>query len=197
MQLTRFRRHVSSLALAVVALALPSAGCIIIDDTSDAPSVIEPPPADVPSDVPMTVGIDTSAPALEAPAGQGVGVFVEYAAGGHWRIWTTSDVDYSGASRWFDILASVVDGSSTITNVAGEGLESADELYADDTSVELVANTSTATDGVTFDAPPGAMVEVALTLDGVADSRIVYWVSGGVIHTGAPTNPVDFQPSSP
>jgi hypothetical protein len=144
----------------------------------------------------MTVSIDMGAPPLEAPPGEGVGVFVECDAGGHWHVWTTSDSSYSGTSRWFDVVASVVDGSSTIANVAGENLEVDDSVRAiGSDSIELEADTGGATDGVLFDATPGAIVELAVTVDGVADPRIVYWVGGGVIHTGAPTDPVDFQPT--
>ncbi len=64
-------------------------------------------------------------------------------------------------------------------------------------TLHLFANTTTNLDGVTFDATPGATLELEMYLDNEAQPRFVYWIgSDKVLHTGAPTDPVDFAPST-
>jgi hypothetical protein len=139
------------------------------------------------------VKIDTDQ-TLTADPGMGTGVFVEYSAGGHWRIWTTCDTSKTGEVCPFDITASTVDGSH-ITNVQNEGGGSVRVSTA--TDVELVTQTSTSVDAVTFDAAPGATVEVGYQLEGVGfDPHFFFWVGGGVLHQGAPTDPLDLIPSA-
>jgi hypothetical protein len=66
-----------------------------------------------------------------------------------------------------------------------------------DGSINLVADTDFGMNGFSFDADPGAMIEVDMLLDGVAQPRFVYAVSDGVLLEGVPTNPVDFDPAAP
>src|SRR6185295_19088970 len=69
------------------------------------------------------VSIDPDA-GLSTDAGQGTGVFVEYKAGGHWRIFTSCDTAVTGYSCNYDVTAQVVGG--TVPNVLAEGLETGD-----------------------------------------------------------------------
>ena len=50
---------------------------------------------------------------------------------------------------------------------------------------------------MTFEATPGAVVELEVYFDGVPDSRVVFWFGNDTLHTGAPTDPVDFLPDTP
>ena len=144
---------------------------------------------------PLLVDVDTNQ-TLETTPGSGLGVYVEYVAGGHWNIWWTCDTDKTGYDCHYQVDASIADGA--IANVAGVALDGADTLIQPDArSVSAVTTTSRAADGVQFDAPAGAIVQVSVKLDAdvyfffVQDKK----VNGG--YTGALTNPLQFHPSSP
>ena len=65
-----------------------------------------------------------------------------------------------------------------------------------DGSAHLSAVTSTEFDGMTFDVKPGAVVELEVYVDGLPDPHFVYWFGDKTLHTGAPTDPVDFVPET-
>jgi len=182
---------------AVVGLSGALTGCIIVSDRdhNDPPPVTnnDPPPLDTP----MEVAIDTDA-TIDAAAGEGVGIFVEYQNGGHWRVWTTCDTKVSGQSCAFDVFATSLEGDA-IFNAKGDGIEGADsvDFVENSTTLHLLADTATEIDAMTFDASPGAVVELEVYLDGYSQPQFVYWSGGDVLHTGAPTNPVDFKPTAP
>jgi hypothetical protein len=156
-----------------------------------------PPPAGpgAPTVTPKVVGIDTGQ-TLQSKAGDGVGLFVEYAAGGHWHLWTTCDTATSNLACAWEVYATP-DTNSSISNARGESLESNDVVEMSGASVHFVASTAMGTQGVTFDANAGATVRLEVMLDGALEPRYVYWVDKGVLHAGAPTDPVDFSPSAP
>jgi hypothetical protein len=143
------------------------------------------------------VGIDTDQ-TLDAVPGEGVGLFVEYAAGGSWRLWTTCDTNYSNVACKFDAFVSV-DKSSEIISVEEGDLEGYDEVAVlDSGEVHFHGETASDIDDMLVTTTPGAILRLEMTLDGVANERYVFWIGdGGVLHEGAPTNPVDFQPSKP
>lgn len=147
------------------------------------------------ADVALVV-IDTDATMALTP-GEAVGLFVQYAQGGHWNLSTTCDTRTSGESCAFDVLISPAPGAS-FSGVEGQGLSRNDTLeLRSDGSVRLVTATSFGTDGITFDSTPGALVEIDMLLDGVEQPRAVSAVSEGTVMDGVPTNPVDFSPSAP
>jgi hypothetical protein len=171
---------------------------------------VEPdPPADlgdaepIPGVVELTID---SGGQVQLEPGAGIGVSVEYTAGGQWSVATTCDTALSGVSCNYDILVST-DESAEVTAVEAVGLEPSDELEALDTfalSAEL--DTDEDTDGFGFTTPPGATVRVsALLYDPAAgnwlswsdDPRFISWVGHGGVHRGAPTNPVDLTPDRP
>lgn len=177
-------------------------GCIIVDEDDDGPNhrnnvdVIDEPNNNPPAQEIMQFPIDTDQ-VLESPAGEGIGLFVEYAAGGTWRLWTTCDTNYSNVGCKFDIIASV-DTASKIDVVEGSDLEGFDEVIAlDDGSVSMHAETASDFDVMSLVTTPGSILRVDLHLDGEPESRFIYWVGDGILHEGAPTNPVDFIPTSP
>jgi hypothetical protein len=189
---------------AVLTLVMGAAitGCII-DDGGSSGGTQPPPDTTRQLDDPKQVSI-TPDKTLDSPPGQGVGLFVEYVTGGHWHVWTTCDslvasnADGSTPVCSFDAFLSVVDGSGKITNALGEKLENKDAVTTSgDGSVHFFAETSTDVDGITFDTPPGAVVQLEAYLDGQPDPRFIYWYGDQILHAGSPTDPVDFAPSAP
>lgn len=185
-----------TLALCVGISALT--GCIIVDD-DDNTTVIDnggttPPPPPV---EPMLVNIDTDV-ALDSKPGDGVGVFVEYYAGGHYRIWTTCDTNFSGTTCPFDIFTSV-DTSASIFAITEENLEGFDTatVKQGQGTVDLHFETSGDYDAAQIDVTPGAILRVEAFIDGQSEPRFIYWFGDGILHEGAPTNPIDFFPSKP
>jgi hypothetical protein len=185
-------------------VGLAGSGCIIIDDDRHDDEWEDddgwvPPPDDgtnpPPSD-PMLVTIDADK-TISAEPGEGVGLFVEYAAGGTWRLWTSCDTNYSNVACAFDVVLSV-DTASEITKVEGEDLEGFDEAGTyDEGSAFFVADTDSNLDAVVVHTTEGAILRVDMLLDGYPEARFIYWFGEDVLHQGAPSNPVDFEPSAP
>ncbi len=189
-------------AVLTLTMGVASVGCIFDGDNGDPTPTPTPDPTpllDDPKEVSITPG-----KTLDSPPGEGVGIFVEYAEGGHWHVWMTCDSllfknpDGSVPSCAFDAFLTVVDDSGKISNAKGEKLEDKDAVaVSGDGTVHLFTETSTDVDGMTFDTAPGAVVELEAYLDGTPDPRFIYWFGDQVLHTGSPTDPVDFRPSAP
>jgi len=183
------------LTSALVGLTVGLTGCFWGGSSSepDPVTTVPAPTLDTPKQV--TITPDKT---LNADAGAGVGIFVEYATGGHWHVWTTCDTNQSKVSCDFEAFA-IPEKGAKISNVhAAEALESGDVAEKmKDGSAHLSASTSTELDGMTFDATPGAVVELEVYFDGVPDSRVVFWYGNETLHTGAPTDPIDFLPDAP
>lgn len=182
--------HVGALAL----VASLGAGCEV--EWNDPPFDTRPETTEL--DTPEQVIIDADA-TLEVKPGEGVGVFVEYTSGGRWRVYTSCDVNVPGSPGVpceFDIFATNLERGGALENPAGQGLTGQDGLVLNgDGSLHLYAQNGAGLTGMEFDAAPGAIVELEVYLDGVPDPHFVYWLGKGVLHQGAPTNPVDFVPS--
>lgn len=170
---------------AAATLAFVGTGCVV---TAGADVVLP--------DLSITqVSVDSGAKMTATP-GTGVGVFVQYEAGGHWNVSTTCDTDKSGESCRFDLIVSTRPGVA-IENVQAHDLEPEDDLsLAVDGSIELLTETTSGTDGVTFDTRPGATIELDALLDGDSAQRFVFAVQDGKLVRGVATNPVDFTPSA-
>jgi hypothetical protein len=188
---------------AAATLAFAATGCMFSGSASvgtdpiSGPAEASAPVATDTTPAVASISIDAGA-TMSAEPGTGVGVFVEYQAGGFWTVFTTCDTEISGAACDFDILAYGLDPATFIDQVQGFDLGSADALsLADDGSISLVAQTSFRMNGFTFEADPGAAIELDVLVDGAAQPRFVYAVSGGSLLEGVPTNPADFTPASP
>jgi hypothetical protein len=141
------------------------------------------------------VSVDTDAALTTAP-GEGTGVFVEYTAGGHWHVWTSCDTFVTSYSCVYDVTAQVLGG--TVSNVRGEDLETSDVAgSACSDSAYLSVDTATNLDGMWFDAPAGTPVRVTAALGGAIYPDVIYWVTGGVAHSDAHSNPLDLTPTAP
>jgi len=134
--------------------------------------------------------------AFELDPGVGVGLFVEYEGEGRYRVSTTCDSRRTGYACYFDVLASVSAGSSIVA-LEGESLEDDVLEQLDDATVSFRSVTDYDTDGFVLVTDPGAVLAVDTLLDCSCGNRYVYWIGDGAIHTGAPSNPIEFEPSSP
>jgi hypothetical protein len=146
---------------------------------------------------PLRVDIDTDAPALTTDAGDGAGVFVEYMDGGAYHVFSTCDTNKSGYSCQWAIVASI-DPTLSLQVTDDGDLEGDDTITrVDEGAVRLVFNSDADFDGAVLSAPAGEKLRLNVVLDGCYDSSLVSWVSNGSIVSGAPSDPVDFVPTSP
>lgn len=195
---------------AVLTLAAAGTGCMVESAPPSPSNCVEdewgdlvcfvPAPApvksgDAPTTTPRTVGIQADQ-TLESNVGEGVGLFVEYAAGGRWHLHTTCDTTSSSVGCAWEVFATPATGAA-LGGVQGENLEQSDSVDRQGAAIHFAAYTSTGKQGATFEGTPGAALELEVYLDGVLEPRYVYWVDAGVLHAGAPTDPVRFQPSTP
>jgi hypothetical protein len=172
---------------ACTGLGLVAAGCFVQVDAPDAVTIAAGA---------AEISVDADA-TLSAAPGQGVGLFVEYAEGGHWHLFTACDTAISGASCSFDVLLSTGPGAA-LRDVRGEDLVDGDFIgLADDGSIHFVTETSYGRNGLRFDADPGATIALDMLLDGESAPRFVYAVSDGEVLEGVPSNPVDLAPALP
>jgi len=136
---------------------------------------------------------------LTAQPGQGVGVFTEYQAGGHWNIRWTCDTAMTGLSCNFQISVSV--SSEPITNLASQLSESgAAPMQPSPNEVSVATVTTNAMDGITFDTAPGAIITLDAKLDGNEDGSFLFFVEDGKVnggYQGALADPLMIEPSSP
>jgi hypothetical protein len=186
---TKFASLLTTLT-ACVGLSVGATGCIVdggatysVDTTVDVTPAV------------AVLDIDPGA-SMSSDPGNGVGLFVQYDQGGHWSVFTTCDTAITGSSCNFDVIVSA-DASVVLDNVQGLDLEPGDRVGLDyDGSINLVTDTSYGTNGLSFDADPGAIIEIDMLLDGVAQPRFVYLVSDGSLIDGVPSNPVDLAPTA-
>jgi len=134
---------------------------------------------------------------LTADPGAGAGVFVEYAAGGAYHVFSTCDTNTSGLSCQWLMVASV-DPTLSLAFKSDGDLESDDSITRVDAgAVRLLFNSGADFDGAVLTAPAGEKLRLNVMLDGCYTSNLVSWISGTTVENGAPTDPVDFVPTSP
>lgn len=171
---------------AVATLAL--LGC----ESSDA-GYYEPPEAD--ETPPIRATIDRDAELVDRAPGDGLGVFVEYHEGGQWRLDVGCDTATSMvACSWLVVVEPL---AGTLNGAVTHDLESSDDFELLPTSVGIDSTTTDDTDGVSFSAEPGVGVALFAALDGYAESRFVFWVGDGAVHSGAPEVPFELEPDLP
>ncbi len=177
-------------------LAFLSAACTY--DNGDARRILgETPICPDGAANPVQTWIDVDAQISTHP-GEGAGVYIEYATGGHWHLHTTCDVMKDDTPCAWDIIVTPEDGRS-ISNVAPEDLEADTDSvrpYPGATrSDQLVAETSDDLDGITFDTEPQTAIAVDALLGGVCALPYFFWVGEGAAHTGSPSNPLVLVPT--
>jgi hypothetical protein len=155
-----------------------------------------PPVATTPPVVqPLTVLIDTDQ-TMTATGGDGVGVFVEYATGGQWRLWWTCDTTHSNLSCGFTIGGNVEVGAGGIRNLTGD---SAAQLVNGGLSIS--STTATEVHEIGFDTNAGTKLTLDARVQGIDPSTsFFFFVQDGKINGGFKgklTNPLIFQPTTP
>jgi hypothetical protein len=200
MRLSHRSAELGSLLALAGCLGLAASGCFVFRDESPAPSNDQQgstPPAT--TTTPEQVIIDADATLQSAP-GQGVGLFVEYSAGGRWTVFATCDYDVQQGTPQacgFDVFATSLVTGAALTNPQGTDLAGKDKIELQpDGAVHLFAEVAGDTPGMTFESSAGDAVEFDVYLDGNEDARFIYWVGRGVLHQGAPTDPIDMAPST-
>ncbi len=153
----------------------------------------------VPSDHPILALVDTGQ-TMDVAAGQGVGVYSEYDAGGQWHVWWTCGPQVGGGDPpcQFDVKIGVESGS--LSQPVSQGFLASDSLTSSASLIEAVTTTTSAFDSVTFQTAPGAVISLSAMVGGVYDGRFLFFVEGGKIDDGAPwlvTDPVLLQGTKP
>ena len=148
---------------------------------------------------PLTVVIDTNQ-TMNAQGGQGVGVFVQYAAGGHWHVWWTCDTAVSGLACDFALGITGTEITSPTTHF--DPSEHGDALATSTPDeLDVTAHTTTGVDAVDFDAAPGTDVKIDLSMSGLRRGDFFFFVENGQIDGNFPssklTDPLIFEPSAP
>jgi hypothetical protein len=151
-----------------------------------------------PSASPILVDVDTNKTMNAAP-GQGVGVFTEYTAGGHWHVWWTCDSSVNPQSVCpFDVKITAASGA--ITNVKTEKFEQTDSYNYGSALIEATTTTTTDLDGLLFDTDPGAVITLDATVAGKHDSRFLFFVQDGQVNggfNGTLTDPIMLEGTKP
>lgn len=145
----------------------------------------------------MLVEVDTDQ-TMSAVGGEGVGVFIEYAAGGHWHLWWTCDTAQTRQSCDFSVSATAASGN--IENVDASELVGGAVTSPNASRVEATSNTTTGVDGIRFDTNPGAVITVDAAVGGFKDGAFLFFVQDGKVNggfTGTLTNPLQVRGSSP
>jgi hypothetical protein len=178
--------------LVLSAAGLLAAACTVDPAPAPAPYVAPAPPGGQAE----AADIDTGA-TIEAQAGQGAGVFVEYLGQGDWHVWTTCDTAVKGLDCHYTLFLTPY--GSSVREVYEEPVDTSrgNSVQSYATHVEARFHTTYEADGVHVIIDPGAALEVSFSLDGDPDPRVLFWNDAEVLHTGAPSNPMAFYPTSP
>jgi len=171
-----------------VTALLALAGCDASDGAYYEPRTVDESP-------PVRATIDTDAELVDRDPGRGIGVFVEYHAGGQWRVDVGCDTAISMVPCSWLVIAEPLEGQ--LSSAVLHDLESSDEFEVLPTSIGLQSTTTDDVDGFSFSAEPGAVLNLFTSLDGYAESRFVYWVGDGAVHTGSPEVPFELEPDLP
>jgi hypothetical protein len=184
----------SLLAASLVALAPLAAACGSHDTTYDQGAAADPGFTD-PADV-ARVNIDTNQ-TVSADPGDGVGLFVEYTMGGEYHVFATCDTNVSHYACTWVVVASI-DPSLSMDVMDDGNLEKSDSIVRiDDGAVRLTFIVDDDFDGAAINVPAGERLRLSWLLDGFAYTDHFSWVSEGAIQTGAPSDPLDLEPTSP
>ncbi|WP_394843265.1 hypothetical protein LZC95_40220 [Pendulispora brunnea] len=189
---------------ALACLAMASTGCEDDDDWRHGDAYggwVNTPPPNSGTTTPILAEVDTDQ-TLNANPGEGVGIYTEYSAGGHWYIWWTCDTNRDKAHRpcTFDVDVHVESGK--VSNVRGDRLLTSDSVNASSNGTDVGAHTvtTTAVAGILFDSDPGAVIQLSGYVDGNADPAYFFFVQNGQVnggYTGRLTNPLRLQGSRP
>ncbi len=181
-------------AVLMVAAAIAASGCIVVSDDDgyyddsyhDDDGYVDP---GLDAEAAIAT-IDVGAAVGVVEPGRGAGIFVEAAADGRWRVFTTCDTDLSDYACGWEVYLR----GEGVTLTGTSELEDDDVLDFETGAIDGYLVTDFDVDVIDFEATPGAIVELTTLLDGVAAHTFIYWVGDGVQNEGAPTDPIAFEP---
>jgi hypothetical protein len=161
----------------------------------------------------MLAVVDTGATfdASSMAGGQGVGVFVEYQAGGHWTVQWTCDTAVSSLDCHFQIDVTLTGAAPTsldagssavaLTNVQSQlQSENGQVTQANGSELDAMTTTFSAIDGMSFDAPAGATITLDAKINGEDNGAFIFFVQDGKVnggYTGTLSDPIELEPSTP
>ena len=176
-------------ALGTALVLLGASSCLLVEDKGMDRSTADTGPSTMPAL--LLVELDTNATMTAAP-GQGVGVFVEYSAGGYWHIWWTCDTARTKQSCPMRVQVSSVDGVSRVVGMR----EGADvKLAVQTTSFVMITTTSMGIDGVDFVTGAGATITLDAEVGTLRDT-FVFGVQANQATEGF-TPPLMFRGATP
>jgi hypothetical protein len=146
----------------------------------------------------MLVDVDANQ-TLTAQPGQGVGIFTEYATGGHWHVWWTCDTTLTDLGCNFAVNVSIASGA--ITNISSQAFEPNDQLSEPTpNAIQATTTTTTGIDGIRFDTAPGDIITLDARVDGQDNGSFLFFVQDGKVNGGyshAVTDPLMLEPNIP
>ncbi len=166
------------------------------DGSEDERTTLRPGSSDV-----VEAEILTGASLAGIVPGESLGVFVEYAGDGEWSVEVTCDTRVTRYLCEWDVYLSPVGGNT----LEYEAVDLEDD-WVIPTSDEVALHTYTdyGFDGITVFAEPGYPMQVQVVLDALSATRdpfpgrYIEWVGAeGVVHLGAPSNPIILDPTEP
>jgi hypothetical protein len=150
---------------------------------------------------PLLVVVDTGQ-TLTASPGQGVGVFTEYQAGGHWRVWWTCDTGVTNLPCSFRI--DITPGTGMAGSFANVDLPASTDpatlLSPSSSAITVTSTTKMDLDSVTFDTAPGATITLDAQINGAENGALLFFVQDGKVngdYQGTISDPLMLEPSSP
>lgn len=162
-------------------------------------SASPPPASSAPSGTvqPLLAVVDTDQ-TMDAVGGDGVGLFIEYGAGGHWHLWWTCDTNQTQQSCNFVVGASVASGE--ITNLDASQLAGGFATLSSTTQLDAQSTTTTEVSGIRFDTAPGATIKLEASMSNITDGSFLFFVQDGKVnggYAGALSNPLSLVGSTP
>ncbi len=157
-------------------------------------------PSAGPSNVtPILVDIDTDK-TMNASPGEGVGVFVEYASGGHWNVWWTCDTNVNTSGPVTCQFAVRVNVKQGVIAVQADAPAGRSILNPAANELDLATVTGAEIHGFRFDTDPGAVITIEASLAGQRDASYFFFVQNGQVnggYKGALTNPLLLEGTKP
>jgi len=196
---------------ALIAMLATASGCVIVqedhvhrsapDDTVAAPAGSDSGSAGAGTAAgtvaPMLVEVDTDQ-TMNADPGEGVGVFVEYGAGGKWHVWWTCDT--ARTNKPCDVDLTITSANGPIANVDTSALAGGFTATPQPARLEASVRTTTEVHGLRFDTLPGSAITVEASISGLRDGSFLFFVQDGKVRggfQGLVTNPLQLQGKTP
>ncbi|MBN1609207.1 MAG: hypothetical protein JW940_21435 [Polyangiaceae bacterium] len=147
--------------------------------------------------------IQTDGTMTDIVPGRGAGIFIEHASDGEWAVTVACDTERSGLACEWDVYARPLGADDLV--LVGPELPTEDWAVENrEGGISYQTTTSDELDQLWFVGAPREAVSFYVLLDArfidrdTAPERFVYWVGeAGVLHAGAPSNPIELVPTGP